>query len=118
VPPGHAEQLPGVPLYPMLHKQAVFATFGAEFAAHRVQSPVTTDPAGEIESVPQLVHTTFPGAGLYVPAAHCKQLSDSKVYPMLHKQTVLVVSGADFTAHCVQADTVVDARGEMRSALH
>jgi len=99
LPSGHFKQLPAAPENPMLHRQAFFSLFGVEPVAHGVQAPALKDPINEIESVLQLVHTAFPGAVLYVPAAHCKQLPDSKVCPMLHTQAVFVVSGAEFTRH-------------------
>ena len=99
VPPGHAEQLAAFPVYPMLHKQAVFAVSGVEFTGHRVQAAAAVDPTGEIESALQPVHAAFPGTCLYLPGAHCKQVANSKVYPILHRQAIFVVSGAEFTAH-------------------
>jgi len=58
----------------MLHKQVVFASFGLEFSAHGLQSPITMDPTSEIEFELQSIHEPVPSEFLYVPAPHCKQL--------------------------------------------
>jgi len=106
VPAPHAEQPPAVTVYPMLHKQLVFASFGPEFNAHGMQSPTTVDPTGKIEFALQPIHKPVPMVFLYVPAPHCKQFAAFPVYPMLHKQTVFAGSGAEFSAHFDTVDTV------------
>jgi len=106
VPAPHAEQPPAVTVYPMLHKQLVFASFGPEFNAHGMQSPTTVVPTGKIEFALQPIHKPVPTVFLYVPAPHCKQFAAFPVYPMLHKQTVFAGSGAEFSAHFDTVDTV------------
>ena len=100
----------------MLHKQVVFVSFGLEFSAHGLQSPITVDPTSEIEFELQPIHTPAPRVFLYVPAAHCKQFAAFPVYPMLHKQTVLAGSGPEFSAHFDTMDIVQSL--ETRFAIH
>jgi len=114
VPAGHMEQLAAGPVYPMLHKHAVFSVFGPEFAAHGVQALA---PMDEIDPVSQLSHTPAPRVFLYVPAPHCKQLPAVPVYPMLHKQAVFASSGPEFSAHDLQSPTTVDPTSEIEFEL-
>jgi len=116
-PAAHAEQPPAVAVYPVLHKQAVFASFGPEFDAHDVQSPTTVDATGEMEIASQLTQTALPRAVLYFPAAHAEQPSAVAVYPMLHKQLVFSLFGPEFDAHAVQSARTVDPAGEIEIAL-
>jgi hypothetical protein len=91
----------------MLHKHLVFSPFGPEFGAHAVQALALVDPLGEIElPVAQPLHIALPGASLYLPAGHAEQLVAFPVYPMLHKQTVFVVSDIEFDAHRDACDIV------------
>ena len=107
VPPGHAEQLPAFPVYPMSHKHTVLSSFGPEFCAHAMQALALVDPLGEIKlPVAHTVHKAFPGAFLYVPAGHAEQLAAFPVYPMLHKQAVFAMSEMEFDAHRDTCDVV------------
>ena len=84
------------------------------FSPHDVQAPTLVDPAGETGvSVLQSLHEVLPRVFLYVPAGHIEHLSAFQVYPVLHKQLVLVMSGAEFDAHNVQSPSPVDPIGEI-----
>jgi hypothetical protein len=107
VPPGHVEQLPSVAVNPILQKQPVFLSSGPIFNAHGMQSFALVDSVGEIElPVPQILHKAFPVTSLYFPVSHAEQLPGVPVNPMLHKQVVFAVSGAEFDAHLCTADAV------------
>jgi len=105
MPPRHAEQLAACPVNPILHKHIVLSPFGPEFDAHALQALALVDPLGEIElPVAHALHTAFPSVFLYLPAGHAEHFVAFPVYPMLHKQTVFVVSDVEFDAHCDACD--------------